>query len=57
MIRLRCDACNKEATFESAQAGFNAGWDFPPYFTGYVCCDTCPAFEALMKAQEGIQDD
>lgn len=41
-ITLKCQGCSKEETFESPAHAFEAGWDCPPYFTGYVTCDTCP---------------
>ncbi len=25
------------------EEAFRKGWDAPPHFTGYVCCDLCPA--------------
>lgn len=39
---LKCQGCGKEETFESPAAAFEAGWDCPPYFTGYITCDSCP---------------
>lgn len=42
MITLKCQGCGKEETFESPAAAFEAGWDCPPYFTGYITCDSCP---------------
>lgn len=41
-ISLKCQGCGKEETFESPAAAFEAGWDCPPYFTGYITCDSCP---------------
>ena len=41
-IAIKCQGCGKEETFESPAAAFEAGWDCPPYFTGYITCDSCP---------------
>lgn len=36
-----CEVCQKELT-KSAKEAHEAGWDTPPYFTGYIKCDGCP---------------
>lgn len=41
-ITLKCQGCGREETFESPARAFEAGWDCPPYFTGYITCDSCP---------------
>ena len=41
-MKLRCMCCGYEKEFESGQAAFEAGWDAPPMFTGYVACNLCP---------------
>ena len=41
-MKLKCQCCGFEATFQDGEAAFVAGWDAPPHFTGYVCCDLCP---------------
>ena len=37
-----CQCCGFSAFFEDGEAAFEAGWDAPPHFTGYVCCNLCP---------------
>jgi hypothetical protein len=41
-MTLTCQCCGFSQTFESNQEAFEAGWDGPGYFTGYVCCNLCP---------------
>jgi hypothetical protein len=41
-MNLKCQCCGFEQEFESGQAAFDAGWDAPPHFTGYICCNLCP---------------
>jgi len=41
-MKLKCECCGFEQEFEDDIQAFNAGWDCPPQFTGYVCCDLCP---------------
>jgi hypothetical protein len=40
---LKCQCCGFEQEFADGDAAFKAGWDAPPHFTGYVCCQICPA--------------
>lgn len=40
---LKCQCCLFEREFVNGEAAFEAGWDAPPHFTGYICCDLCPA--------------
>jgi hypothetical protein len=40
---LRCQCCGIERQFSDEEDAFKAGWDAPPHFTGYICCDLCPA--------------
>ena len=42
-MKLRCDCCGIEQNFKDSEAAFQDGWDAPPHFTGFVCCDLCPA--------------
>jgi hypothetical protein len=46
-MKLTCECCKIEQEFADERAAFDAGWDAPPYFTEYVCCDLCPSV-ALM---------
>lgn len=39
----KCDCCGHTADFPDGEAAFQAGWDAPPHFTGYVACNLCPA--------------
>jgi hypothetical protein len=41
-MKLKCQCCGFEQEFTDAEAAFQAGWDAPPHFTGYVSCDLCP---------------
>ena len=41
-MRLKCQCCGFEQEFDSPEAAFQAGWDAPPHFTGYVACNLCP---------------
>lgn len=42
-MKLRCQCCGIEQNFKDLEGAFQAGWDAPPHFTGYICCDLCPA--------------
>lgn len=42
-MKLKCDCCGFEQEFTDGEAAFEAGWDAPPHFTGFVCCHLCPA--------------
>lgn len=45
---LKCECCGFRKEFKDGQEAFDEGWDAPPYFTGYVCCNLCPgAFVVL----------
>lgn len=39
----RCDCCKFEQEFSTPDDAFRAGWDAPPHFNGFVCCNLCPA--------------
>ena len=39
---LTCECCGFSAEFVDGEEAFQAGWDSPPHFTGYVCCNLCP---------------
>lgn len=41
-MTLKCQCCGHEQEFKDGEEAFQAGWDCPPHFTGYVCCDLCP---------------
>ena len=41
-MKLKCECCGFEKDFVDGDEAFYAGWDCPPHFTGYVCCDLCP---------------
>ena len=47
MAKYKCDCCGFVADFNDSEAAYAAGWDAPPYFTGYVCCHLCPAVALL----------
>jgi hypothetical protein len=49
-IRLKCQCCGFEEVFDGAEAAFQKGWDAPPHFSGYVCCDLCPAVCIVLNA-------
>lgn len=40
---LRCQCCGFQQSFADSEAAFHAGWDAPPHFSGYICCNLCPA--------------
>jgi hypothetical protein len=42
-MTYKCDCCGFEQDFPDGEAAFHAGWDAPPYFTGYISCNICPA--------------
>jgi hypothetical protein len=46
---LKCQCCGFEAKFTDGEAAFEAGWDAPPHFTGYVCCNLCPAVCVVLR--------
>jgi hypothetical protein len=39
---FKCQCCGFEKEFRDGEEAFAAGWDSPPYFTGYVSCNLCP---------------
>ena len=43
MVKLKCNCCGFEQEFDDNEAAFEAGWDAPPHFTGYIACNLCPA--------------
>lgn len=52
-MKLKCDCCGFEREFASANDAFQAGWDAPPHFTGYVTCELYPAaFVVLGRTRE-----
>lgn len=52
-VELTCDCCGHTETFSGLDAAFEAGWDAPPFFTGYVGCNLCPgAFIVMGIAEE-----
>jgi hypothetical protein len=58
-MKYKCMCCGFVAEFEDGEAAFQAGWDAPPHFTGYVCCDMCPgSFVVLgIKDRHQVQHD
>jgi len=42
-MKFKCQCCGFEQEFANGEEAFENGWDAPPHFTGYVCCDLCPA--------------
>lgn len=40
---LKCQCCGFEQEFKDGEEAFQAGWDAPPHFTGFICCHLCPA--------------
>lgn len=48
-MKLKCQCCGIEAEFADGEAAFEAGWDAPPHFTGYVCCNLCPAVAIILN--------
>lgn len=42
-MKLKCQCCGFEREFENPEVAFEAGWDAPPHFTGYIACHLCPA--------------
>jgi hypothetical protein len=41
-MTLKCQCCGFEKEFADGEEAFQAGWDAPPHFSGYVACDLCP---------------
>jgi hypothetical protein len=41
-MELKCQCCGFIKEFQDGEEAFLDGWDCPPHFTGYVCCDLCP---------------
>lgn len=41
-IILKCACCGIVKAFADGEQAFREGWDAPPHFTGYVCCNLCP---------------
>jgi hypothetical protein len=42
-VKLKCQCCSFEREFADLEEAFQVGWDAPPHFTGYICCNLCPA--------------
>jgi hypothetical protein len=42
-MTYKCDCCGFKQNFTDGEAAFQAGWDAPPHFFGYVSCGLCPA--------------
>lgn len=53
-MKLQCMCCGIEEEFADGEAAFQAGWDAPPHFTGYVACNLCPAVCVVMGATHHI---
>ncbi len=47
---FKCQCCGFEQDFLDGEAAFEAGWDAPPHFTGYICCNLCPAVCVVLNA-------
>ncbi len=47
-MTLTCQCCGFEQDFTDGEQAFNEGWDCPPHFTGYVCCNLCPGSFVVM---------
>jgi hypothetical protein len=39
---LTCQCCGFTEVFNDGEVAFQQGWDAPPHFTEYVCCNLCP---------------
>ncbi len=46
---LKCQCCGYEQEFKDGEEAFQAGWDAPPHFTGFICCHLCPAVCVVMN--------
>lgn len=42
-MEYTCQCCGISKEFADGEEAFDAGWDCPPHFTGYISCDLCPA--------------
>lgn len=51
-MELTCQCCGFKKEFPDGEAAFQAGWDAPPHFTGYVCCDLCPGSFVVLGCTE-----
>ena len=47
-MQLTCECCGFTQDFADGEEAFKAGWDCPPHFTGYVCCNLCPGSFVVM---------
>lgn len=47
-----CECCGFSRAFVDAEAAFDAGWDAPPHFHGYVSCDLCLASYIVLNQTE-----
>lgn len=59
MQNLKCECCGFEQIFENDEAAFYFGWDAPPHFTGYVCCNLCPGSFVVLgitDRHKGVHD-
>lgn len=49
ILELTCGCCGITQEFENGEEAFEAGWDAPPHFTGYIACNLCPAAFIVMR--------
>jgi len=53
-MKLMCQCCGIEKEFADDEEAFQQGWDAPPHFSGYVCCDLCPAVCVVLGASHRL---
>ena len=56
-ITATCLCCGISQDFKDAEEAFNSGWDTPPHFTGYACCNLCPGSFVVLGVTEKHEPD
>lgn len=51
-MKLTCQCCGFSQYFKDGEEAFIEGWDAPPRFTGYVCCNLCPGSFVVLGCTE-----
>ena len=53
-ITLKCQCCGIEREFTDGDEAFAEGWDAPPHFSQYICCELCPAVCIILGESHDI---
>lgn len=56
-LTLICECCGFKQVFKNSEIAFGEGWDCPPHFTGYACCNLCPGSFIVMGRTDEHKTD